>query len=94
MSVEEGSERVINYRIDYKNRFGVDANLFGFVGYDTADFVFRALEEIRNPSLLNYHLRFRPQHNGLSKIIDFRGSYINQGVQIHRIEPGGNVKVY
>jgi len=94
MAVNEGNEDVINYRIDYKNRFGVDANLFGFVGYDTSNFIFRALEEIRNPDLLNYHIRFRPVWAGLSTILDFRGTYVNQGVQIHRIETGGNVKVY
>ncbi|MCA1802391.1 MAG: ABC transporter substrate-binding protein [Rhodothermaceae bacterium] len=94
MDVEEGNEDVINYRIDYKNRFGVDANKFGFVGYDTSNFIFRSLEEIRNPDLLNYHLRFRPAWNGLSTILDFKGTYVNQGVQIHRIDSSGNVKVY
>jgi tetratricopeptide (TPR) repeat protein len=94
MAVQEGNEDVINYRIDYKNRFGVDANLFGFVGYDTSNFIFRSLEEIRNPELLNYHLRFRPAWDGLSSILDFKGTYVNQGVQIHRIESAGNVKVY
>lgn len=94
MSISEGNEDVINYRIDYRNRFGVDANMFGFVGYDTANFIFRALEEFQNPALLNYHMRFRPAWNGLSAILDFDGSYVNQGVQIHRIESSGNVKVY
>ena len=94
MAVMEGDEDVINYRIDYKNRFGVDANMFGFVGYDTSNFIFRSLEEIRNPDLLNYHLRFRPAWDGLSTILDFRDTYVNQGVQIHRIESAGNVKVY
>ncbi|MFU8858903.1 MAG: ABC transporter substrate-binding protein [Cyclonatronaceae bacterium] len=94
MAVSGGNEDVINYRIDYRNRFGVDANLFGFVGYDTANFIFSALEEFQNPALLNYHMRFRPAWNGLSTILDFDGTYINQGVQIHRIESSGNVKVY
>lgn len=94
MAVASGNEDVINYRIDYRSRFGIDPTLFGFVGYDAANFIFKALGDIRNPDLLNYYIRFQPSYSGLSKNINFNGTYVNQGVQIFRIEPSGNTKVY
>jgi tetratricopeptide (TPR) repeat protein len=94
MSVSGEREEVVNYTADYRNRFGIDPNLFGYMGYDSANFIFKALGDIRNPDLLNYYTRFQPEHTGLSSVIHFEGTYVNQAIQIFRIEPSGNTKVY
>lgn len=90
---DEDLESVINFRTDYKNLSGMDANLYAFLGYDVATYLFNTLEQIQNPARLKDAIRNQPTHRGLAVEIDFSKGHINRGMRIFHLQPGGPVEV-
>jgi hypothetical protein len=60
-------------------------NRFAMIGYDTASYLLRTLDNIANPQLLKDALKSQPSYEGLINNINFRNTHINQEVKIFKI---------
>lgn len=80
--INSQSEKVEQFRQNYKNRFGLEANRFAMIGYDAASFLLQTLDRIKNPALLKNALRRQPLYEGLISNIRFDGTHVNQEVKI------------
>jgi len=83
-----------NYKIDrfkaaYRQRFDETPNRFAMIGYDTGSFLFRALDEVANPDLLQEQLPEAPLYEGIITDIHFDGGNINQELMVFKITPNG-----
>lgn len=87
--INSNSERVSQFREDFKQRFGREANRFAMIGYDSADYLLRVLEEIENPALLKDVMRTYPMYEGLISNINFGGTHVNQEVKIFEMDETG-----
>lgn len=88
--VDPGNSKVKQFKQDFKQRFGREATEYAMIGYDSADFLLRVLEDIENPALLKGALRTYPLYQGLISDIKFGGTHVNQEVKIFKVtEQGG-----
>ena len=87
--INSKSPRVEQFRNTFSDRFGVEASRYAMIGYDTADFLLRTLEQIENPVLLKDALKSRPLYEGLISNIHFDGTHVNQEVKIFKISDQG-----
>lgn len=87
--INSKSVRLEQFRKNFSDRFGTEANRYAMIGYDTADFLLRALEQVENPVLLKDALKNRPLYEGLISNIDFDGTHVNQEVKIFKISDQG-----
>lgn len=85
--MNEKSERVEQFREQFKNRFDIEPNRFAMIGYDTASFLLNTLNDVGNSELLKNALKTQPLYEGLISNIDFKKSHVNQEVKIFRIRP-------
>jgi len=83
--INSRSDRVEQFRQNYSDRFGVEANRFAMIGYDTATYLFRTLNNVENPSLLKNALSRQPMYEGLISNINFDGEHVNQEVKIFKM---------
>ena len=90
---DESKEDVINFRIDYKNLSGMDADMFSFLGYDVANYLFATLEKTHNPARLKDAIKNQPRIEGLTVNIDFNNSHINQAIRIMNATSSGPVQI-
>ncbi|MEX0778459.1 MAG: ABC transporter substrate-binding protein [Balneolales bacterium] len=88
---DEGREEVINFKVDYNNQSGLEADRFAYLGYDVGNFLFNTLEEIQNPARLKKALKNQPGYNGLTVNIDFDKGLINRGIKIFQLTPQGKI---
>lgn len=79
------SNRVEQFRQNYKDRFGLEANRFAMIGYDAASYLLKTLDSVENPALLKNALSGQPLYEGLISNIGFDGHHVNQEVKIFRL---------
>lgn len=79
------SNRLEQFRENYKNRFGIEANRFSMIGYDAADYLLQTLQKVKNPALLKFELAKQPLYEGLISNIKFEGKHVNQEVKVFRL---------
>lgn len=89
---DEGRDDVKNFRVDFQNHAGMDANRFAFLGYDVATYLFKTLEEVHNPARLKDAIKRQPEHNGLTIKIDFNNGHVNRGMRIFHLRPEGPIE--
>jgi ABC-type branched-subunit amino acid transport system substrate-binding protein len=82
---QPNSKTIDQFKLDFRNRFNTEANRFAMIGYDTATFVLKALEEAVNPERLQKKMVSQPPYNGLITNIEFRGDNVNQKLMIFKI---------
>lgn len=87
-----------NYDIDrfkaaFRKRFNKAPNRFALIGYDTATFLLRAIDQVVNPARLQKKLSTQPLYEGLITNINFKGSNINQELMVFKITSGGTYLV-
>lgn len=87
--INQKSQRVEQFRKEFKRRFNMDPNRFAMIGYDAASYVLETLNRIGNPELLKNALKEQPLYEGLISNISFKGTHINQEVKIFRITGQG-----
>lgn len=83
--VNQKSERVEQFKKQFEARFDMSPNRFAMIGYDTASYLLRTLDNITNSQLLKNTLKSQPPYEGLISNIDFKGTHINQEVKIFKI---------
>lgn len=83
--IDQKSERVEQFRKEFKNRFNIEPNRFAMIGYDTASYLLETLDTVGNSELLKNALKNQPSYEGLISNIDFKNTHINQEVKIFRI---------
>jgi ABC-type branched-subunit amino acid transport system substrate-binding protein len=83
--INQKSERVEQFKKQFKARFDMAPNRFAMIGYDTASYLLRTLNNISNPQLLKNALKSQPAYEGLISNINFKGTHINQEVKIFKI---------
>lgn len=79
------SNRLEQFRQNYRDRFGLEANRFAMIGYDAANYLFQTLDEVENPALLKNALSRQPLYEGLINNIHFDGKHVNQEVKIFKL---------
>lgn len=79
------SNRLEQFKENYSNRFGIEANRFSMIGYDAATYLLQTLERVKNPALLKNALSRQPLYEGLISNIKFEGKHVNQEVKIFRL---------
>jgi len=87
--INSKSIRVEQFRTNFSERFGIEASRYAMIGYDTADFLLRTLEQVENPEMLKEVLKTRPLYEGLISNIHFNGTHVNQEVKIFKISDQG-----
>lgn len=90
---DESRLKVQNFKSNYKNRFGIEANKYSYLGYDCADYLLQTLKQVQNPALLKIALKDEPRYDGVGSIINFKGLHVNQGVEFYKITPDGTKKI-
>ncbi|MEX1137493.1 MAG: ABC transporter substrate-binding protein [Balneolales bacterium] len=90
---DESREDVTNFKVDYQNLSGMDADRFAFLGYDVASYLFNILEEVQNPARLKDAIKKQPKHSGLTINIDFGNGHVNRGVRIFQLQPEGAIEI-
>ncbi len=83
------SQRVQQFKKQFKQRFGTEAGRYAMIGYDSADFILRILEEVENPALLKEVIKTYPLYEGLISNIKFEGTHVNQEVKVFEITTDG-----
>lgn len=86
------SNRLEQFRQNYRDRFGLEANRFAMIGYDAANYLFQTLDEVENPALLKNALSRQPLYEGLINNIHFDGKHVNQEVKIFKLSAEEGVK--
>lgn len=87
--INSKSPRVEQFKEDFSSRFGTEASRYAMIGYDSADFLLRTLEKVKNPALLKEAFKNQPLCEGLISNIRFGGSHVNQEVKIFKISDQG-----
>jgi ABC-type branched-subunit amino acid transport system substrate-binding protein len=87
--INQKSERVEQFKTEFKRRFDMEPNRFAMIGYDAASYVLETLNRIGNPALLKNALKEQPLYEGLISNISFAGTHINQEVKIFKITGQG-----
>ncbi|MDZ7693530.1 MAG: ABC transporter substrate-binding protein [Balneolaceae bacterium] len=87
------SERVAQFREEFNQRFGQEANRYAMIGYDSADYLLKILEQIENPALLKDIIKTYPLYEGLINNINFNGTHVNQEVKVFEMTLEGNQPV-
>lgn len=90
---DESLAKVQNFKNDYKNRFGIEADKYSYIGYDCASYLLQTLKKVQNPALLKIALKNEPRYDGVGSIINFNGMHVNQGVEFYKITPQGTKKI-
>lgn len=80
--INSQSNRVEQFRQNFSDRFGIEANRFAMIGYDAAYYLLQTLDKVKNPALLKNALSRQPLYEGLISNIRFDGSHVNQEVKI------------
>ena len=75
-------ERIEFFEVDFQNRFGLQADRFSQIGYDTATFLINAIDQVGNPKDLKHAIREAPPFDGLATRIHFGNTTINQLLHI------------
>lgn len=65
---------------DFESRFGIEADQFAKIGFDTANYLFQNLERAGNPAYLKKALKESSAYDGLAVRIDFDDKRVNQHV--------------
>lgn len=86
------SDRVEQFRQNYRERFGIEANRFAMIGYDAASYLFQTIDEVENPALLKNALSRQPLYEGLISNILFDGKHVNREVKIFRLSSEDGVQ--
>ena len=86
------SDKVEQFRENYSNRFGIEANRFAMIGYDAASYLLQTLERVKNPALLKNALSRQPLYEGLISNIRFDGTHVNQEVKIFSLSAEGGIQ--
>jgi ABC-type branched-subunit amino acid transport system substrate-binding protein len=86
-ALDDSAETVQQFKMDYQSRFNIAPTQFSYIGYNTADFVFKALESSGNPALLKETLKHRPRYSGLGADIAFEGTHRNHALKIFKMLP-------
>lgn len=79
---ESEGEQQQEFAEAFEEQYGIEPNRFAMIGYDTATFVLKTLERVKNPALLKSALKEQPLYEGLINNIDFNGTHVNEGVKI------------
>lgn len=87
--INSKNTRVQQFREEFKQRFGKEANRYAMIGFDSADFILRILEEVENPALLKDVIKTYPLYEGLISNIRFGDTQVNQEVKVFEITPDG-----
>jgi ABC-type branched-subunit amino acid transport system substrate-binding protein len=81
-NVDTSLFRTSEFKNEFRIRFQTDPNQFAYIGYDAAQIVLRQLEFVKNPAYLREALKNEDDYKGLSIEVNFRGSHVNQKVDI------------
>jgi ABC-type branched-subunit amino acid transport system substrate-binding protein len=87
--IDQKSQRVAQFKKQFKRRFDMEANRFAMIGYDAASYLLETLDRVGNPALLKDALKRQPMYQGLISNINFDGTHINQEVKIFRFTQDG-----
>jgi hypothetical protein len=91
--LRESDEIVINLGYDYRNRIGTDPNMFSWIAYDLAGFLFQALDLIGNPDDFSRFIPLFEPWSGTATTIHFGNHQMNQSLQFFRLTQAGTVEV-
>ncbi len=80
--INSESDQVEQFRENFSDRFGIEANRFAMIGYDAASYLLQTLDRVKNPALLKNALSKQPLYEGLISNIRFDGTHVNQEVKI------------
>lgn len=80
--INSKSDQVEQFRENFSDRFGIEANRFAMIGYDAASYLLQTLDRVKNPALLKNALSRQPLYEGLISNIRFDGTHVNQEVKI------------
>lgn len=69
----------------FRLRFNTDPNQFAYIGFDAANTVLKVLNQVKNPANLKDALKDLNNFSGLSIDVSFRGTHVNQEIQIKRM---------
>lgn len=72
------------FETEYRLRFGTEPTRFSFIGYDAANVVLKALDQVHNPVLLPEGLRNLRNYRGFATEVSFDGGQVNDEVRIVR----------
>ncbi len=78
---------------DFETRFGVNADQFAKIGFDTGTYLFQALNTAGNPEYLKEVLMNSPTFEGLALRIAFNNNRVNQHIYIHPLSESAKRKV-
>lgn len=90
--INSKSDKVEQFRENYSNRFGIEANRFAMIGYDAASYLLQTLDKIKNPALLKNALSRQPLYEGLISNIRFNGTHVNQEVKIFSLSAENGIQ--
>lgn len=87
------SERLEQFKKQFKKRFDTEASRFAMIGYDAASYLLNTLNKVGNPAYLKDALKTQPRYEGLIGNIFFDGTHINQEVKVFQITENGVMPV-
>ncbi len=88
---DQDNRAVYHFRNNFELLTGYQPDNFALLGYDVATFLYRSINELKNPAHIKQRLRHRPLFEGVITNIDFRGTHINQHLHFMHIERDGTV---
>lgn len=90
--INSKSEKVEQFRQNFSDRFGIEANRFAMIGYDAAAYLLQTLDRVKNPALLKNALSRQPLYEGLISNFRFDGTHVNQEVKIFRLSADNGIQ--
>lgn len=90
--INSKSDKVEQFRQNFNDRFGIEANRFAMIGYDAASYLLQTLDKVKNPALLKNALSRQPLYEGLISNIRFDGTHVNQEVKIFSLSAEDGVQ--
>ncbi|MDI6400924.1 ABC transporter substrate-binding protein [Balneolaceae bacterium ANBcel3] len=76
--LKRDSRHSLLLRDEYRTLTGQSPDDYAYLGYDVARFLFKTLNEVRNPARLKNKMRVQPYFEGTISRIDFNGTHVNQ----------------
>lgn len=84
-SVDTSTSKAQTFASGFRLRFNTQPNQFAYIGYDAANVILTTLKKVKNPAYLRDSLKDLDNFFGLSSKISFKGTHVNQEVQIKRM---------
>jgi tetratricopeptide (TPR) repeat protein len=88
-NIQEGTEEMINFRLDYLNRSGLEPNTFSYLGYDIGTYYLEAISQIANPDDFLLFLPYLDSFSGISTSINFGNDNSNDALKLFQLSVEG-----